>query len=246
MQQLTTPGGPAASLDQPVRSRAAPPSSSARVAAYLSLAATGLFLVLLAALHVLKPELDPAWRMVSEYALGRYGWLMQLAFFSMALSSASACVAVWSQVRARAGRLGLVLLLVAAAALLLGGVFVIDPVTARPEALTLHGQLHGLAAMMGNPAFAVAALLVSVGLARNPAWASARRALLWTAQLPWLSLVWMLATLAITLGQSGGVFGPEVVIGWPNRVLVVAYGVWLATVAWHALRLSQPTAQAVQ
>jgi hypothetical protein len=51
-------------------------------AARLSFAATTLFLVLLAALHLFKPELDPSWHVISEYAIGRYGWLMVLAFLS--------------------------------------------------------------------------------------------------------------------------------------------------------------------
>lgn len=57
----------------------------------MSFAAAAAFVVLLAALHVLKPELDPSWRMGSEYAIGDYGWVMRIAFFSMALS----CVALF-------------------------------------------------------------------------------------------------------------------------------------------------------
>jgi hypothetical protein len=47
-----------------------------RTAARLSFAAAATFLVLLAALHFIKPELDPSWRMVSEYEIGRYGWVI--------------------------------------------------------------------------------------------------------------------------------------------------------------------------
>jgi len=32
-----------------------------------------LFLTILFLLHFLKPELDPAWRMISEYEIGRLG-----------------------------------------------------------------------------------------------------------------------------------------------------------------------------
>ena len=55
-------------------------------AARLALATSALFVVLLAALHVLKSELDPSWRFISEYAIGDYGWMMVLAFLSLALS----------------------------------------------------------------------------------------------------------------------------------------------------------------
>jgi len=39
--------------------------------ARVSIAAGALTLVLLAALHILSPEFNPSWRMVSEYALDR-------------------------------------------------------------------------------------------------------------------------------------------------------------------------------
>ena len=38
-------------------------------------------LVLLAILHILSPEFNPAWRMVSEYANGKYAWVLSLLFF---------------------------------------------------------------------------------------------------------------------------------------------------------------------
>jgi hypothetical protein len=31
-------------------------------------------------LHLIKPEFDPSWRLISEYEVGRFGWLMTLAF----------------------------------------------------------------------------------------------------------------------------------------------------------------------
>jgi hypothetical protein len=44
-------------------------------------------------------------------------------------------------------------------------------------------------------------------------------------------------TVGVMVGQSGGEFGPEVLVGWPNRLEVVAYSVWLMVVAWQALKL---------
>lgn len=51
-------------------------SGSSRIvepAALLAIALTVIALLLLASLHVLSPEFAPSWRMISEYALGRYG-----------------------------------------------------------------------------------------------------------------------------------------------------------------------------
>ena len=70
---------------------AGPVTAISQTASRLSFAAAVTFLVLLAALHLIKPELDPSWRMVSEYEIGRYGWVMMLVFLSLALS----CVALF-------------------------------------------------------------------------------------------------------------------------------------------------------
>jgi hypothetical protein len=42
--------------------------------ARLALAVPVVYLVLLAALHGLEPEINPSRRLISEYALGPFGW----------------------------------------------------------------------------------------------------------------------------------------------------------------------------
>jgi hypothetical protein len=41
----------------------------------MAIAAAAAQVLLLASLHVLSPEFDPAWRVVSEYVNGGYGWV---------------------------------------------------------------------------------------------------------------------------------------------------------------------------
>jgi hypothetical protein len=81
-------------------------------AALLSFARAATFVVLLAPLHLIKPELEPSWHFISEYAIGDYGWIMVLAFLSLVLSYVSLFVAIRSQLQTIAGRIGLALLLV--------------------------------------------------------------------------------------------------------------------------------------
>jgi len=97
-------------------------SSISLPAARVSFAAAAAFLVLFAVLHVIKPELDPSWRMGSEYGIGDYGWVMTIALFSMALSCVALFAAVRSEIETIGGRIGLGLLLVVAAALVVGGI----------------------------------------------------------------------------------------------------------------------------
>jgi Protein of unknown function (DUF998) len=110
------------------------------IAARLSLAAAVMFLCVLAALHILKPELDPSWRFTSEYAIGDYGWAMMLAFFSLAISYVMLVVAIGSRVKTIARRIGLALLLLSAAGMIIAGIFISDPITANSDAATSSGN----------------------------------------------------------------------------------------------------------
>lgn len=203
-------------------------------AARLSLGASAAFLVLLAVLHFIKPEFDPSWRMVSEYAIGRYGWVMVLAFLSMSLSGLALFAAIRTRIRAIGGKIGLALLLISSIAIAAAAVFTADPMTASKEELTTHGNLHGLTAMIGIPGMTIAAILISRCLVRVPSWSPARRSLLWSANLIWISLLLMIVILVVGLSQNGGKFGPDVLIGWPNRLVMAAYCIWLMSVAGQA------------
>ena len=210
-------------------------TSSAGTAARLSVAASSLFLLILAALHVLKSDLDPSWRMISEYQIGEHGWLMQTAFVSLAVGTAALVAAVRRHVTGKAANAGLVLLAVAAAGMALAGFAVSDPITATPEELTTHGNLHGLGAMLGIPTFPFAAALIARGLSRSNTWAGTRRALRAATALTWVGLAQFVVAMAILVPANGG-FGPETPIGWQNRLLIVSYVGWILTVAVQAAR----------
>lgn len=209
---------------QKVTSATASPTISL-MSARLSFATGATVLVLLAALHVLSPEFDPSWRMVSEYALGDYGWVLALLFLVGALSCVALFFAIRSHIRTVGGKIGLGFLLAAAVGMGMSAVF------------DFSHNLHGLAALIGVPSLPIAAMLTSVSLVRNPAWSPVRRLLLLTANLTWISVALLIATLFIGLSQSGGEFGPGVLIGWPNRLWFVAYCAWLMVAARRAIQL---------
>jgi len=203
-------------------------------AARLAIAAGGAVIVLLASLHVLSPEFEPSWRAVSEYATGQYGWVLSLMFVSWAISSWALALAIRSQLRTGAGKIGLAVLVIAGIGEALAAVFDITQ------------PLHGLAALLGVLGLPAAAMLISINLGRAPAWSSARTALLWTANLTWLSVVALIAALVVMISgytQAGNQMTPEViaVVGYVNRLLVVLYCAWLMTVAGDALALRRHT-----
>lgn len=208
----------------------------AHLAAQVALGASALFLALLALLHLLTPELDPSWRMISEYAIGRHGWVIALAFFALTASYASLALALAPQVKTLGGRLGLALLIIGAAGTAIAGVYPTDPITSGPDGVTSSGQLHGLGTLLGIPTFPIAATLIVWGLWRNSAWVKGRRSLLLAAGLTWLGLIVFVLSMAT---QFRGAFGPEVLIGWQNRFLVVAYTAWVLVAAWQTNKQSR-------
>ncbi len=199
------------------------PRTIAAWAALLSLTASITTLVCLTGLHVLSPEFDPSWRVVSEYALGRHGWALSLMFLVWAISSWGLAFAIRSQVRTIGGRIGLVFLVAAGAGEAMASVF--DLREPAP---------HNLAAAIAIPSLPIAAMLISVSLGRTQLWLPTRRAMLWAAKLTWFSLAVMVAAL-FSLHRKAGVL--RVPIGWPNRFLIVIYCTWVIVVAWRASRL---------
>jgi hypothetical protein len=218
------------------RPRAVPPVALA--AAGVALGASATFVVVLVGLHGLKPEIDPSWRFISEYAIGEHGWLMSAAFLALALAHAALAVALWSELRTVGGRIGLALLLVSASGLVMAGVFPTDPITTSPEAMTVRGKLHNVGGTLGM-AMPFAAAVVSWWLRRRPAWAPVRGRVSWAAICAGIAFVMALLSLGVMLSRSNGAFGPEVRVGWPNRIEILAYCAWLATVAHSAISVAR-------
>jgi hypothetical protein len=98
---------------------------------------------------------------LSPYAIGRFGWVLPLAFFSLAIASLSAIAAVCSQVKSIVGYIGLVLLLIVATGTTIGGMFPSDPITTALDELSENGELHILGATIAIPAMPLTVALLS-------------------------------------------------------------------------------------
>ncbi len=216
-----------------------PVSELSAVFAYVSLISIGMFLLLLVLLHFLKSDLSPTWHMVSEYAIGHYGWMMQLAFGFLALSCVGIATAGWQQAVNTGGKMGMVLLAIAAIGLTIAAFNNTDPVNTAKAEMSAHGKLHGLGFMIGVPALTIAALLVSLSLRVNQSWSWARPSLLSLAQLPWLSIMAMVAVMLILLPKNDGKFGPGVFIGLPNRLWVLACCAWMVIIACGIIKIKR-------
>ena len=211
-----------------------------KTAARFSILASLLTLLLLAALHILSPEFNPAWRMVSEYANGNYALVLSLFFAFWAISAWALAYAIRSEPKTKSGRIGLYFLIAAGIGEAMASVFDINHI------------LHSLASLIGIPSLAIAAMLISKSLVKDEAWESVKKNLLLSANLPWISILLMAISfviLMVTFAQSGaemptdstavtslpaGVIG---LVGWVNRFLIIVYNVWVILVAKHLIKI---------
>ncbi|MCB9141312.1 MAG: DUF998 domain-containing protein [Anaerolineales bacterium] len=205
--------------------------------AYTSIVFAIVFLALLALLHFLKPELDPSWRMISEYEIGRFGWLMRLAFFSWGASVVALLVAIWPWLQPIAGTIARWWFVLIAIALFGAGIFKTDPITDITDSVV--NRLHTICGAIVILTFPIAATLANRGLTRDPLWSARQGLLIVVTALTWIGVVSFFASIGIARRRdpSAGAGGPTIRMGWPNRFMVVTYAGWIIVVAAISLRL---------
>lgn len=197
---------------------------------YLTLISAIFALINLLALHFTSTEFKPSWRMISEYALGKYKILITLFFISWGVSSLLLSVVLYNSVSSTSAIVGVILLAVSGIGEIMGGLF------------DVKHKLHGLAFLLGIPALPIAALLVSYDLIQFPVWENHSVFLLSIAHGTWISVVLMAFTMMVLFSgfkKAGIPMGkdieppavlPKGVIalnGYANRLLVVVYIGWI-------------------
>jgi Protein of unknown function (DUF998) len=204
-------------------------------AARTTIAAAALAIIALAALHALKREIHPSSTMISQYALGRFGWVMALCFGAFSAASASLCVALFGRAPSGHGLVGLAFLCAAAVGLAMAALFPMDPVSTPRAEMSFTGRMHGVAFLIGVPSQVLSVLLLSIALGHQGSHASAP--LLGLTAVIWLCLVTMITIMAMVgPGKPPDPNGPERFLGFPNRLFMIAYGLWLMAVAWPLAR----------
>lgn len=192
-------------------------------------------ILLIFALHFLKPDYDPSWRFISEYSIGDFGFVMQAAFIAMAWASLATAASLWHSSLTWIAKIGLILHGAVGLSLVGAALFVADPVTAEPSQMTSHGMMHAIFATIGIPGVPVAALAVVYGMT-SPGTSDRK----WL-QIPAFAVVLSVVTMFIymtSLMAGGGKIGPADYTGWANRIAVVAFDWWWISAAVYAIKLN--------
>ena len=205
---------------------------------YISIVFALILLLILFSLHFLKQEFDPAWRMISEYEIGRYGWLMRIAFFSFGINVLSLMIATWPYLQSINGticRWWFVLLVIA---LFGAGIFKTNPITDRTP--NWINTMHTLCGVIVILSFPIIATLVVRSWLYNSLWSANRILLIFGTVLVWIGVISFFTSITISKikdSLAGEVGSPHVYQGWPNRFMVVTYVIWIIIISVTALRL---------
>lgn len=189
----------------------------ARRLASLALLSLALFVALVIALHLLRPDCDPRSRHLSEYAVGEDGWRMTVAFVAAAIALAALAIALGrSLAPSRPLVVGSRLLLLAAALNGAMAVFRTDlsiAVAGVGMVRTASGRIHDALAAAHALVWLVAPILVTAAIRRDPdARPFARASLLATSAE--LILLFTLAALHPVLPGIGQRLWVAAMVGW--------------------------------
>ena len=208
------------------------------VSAYISIVFAAVFLVILILLHFLKRELNPSWRMISEYEIGRFGWMMRLAFFSWGAGILALLITIWPFLQLPSGTISRWWFVLIVIALFGAGIFKTDPITDNTKSLV--NTIHTICGTIVILTFPIAASLAVNSLRHNPLWAAYQGWLIFSTTLAWIGMVAFFTSIIISrikdplAGEAGN---PPVYMGWPNRFNVLTYIVWIMITAAISLRL---------
>jgi hypothetical protein len=193
----------------------------------ISLAASALFVILVVLAHLLNPEIESRWRMLSELSIGRRGWVMNIAFIMWSISNIALALALWSVIPLWTS----VPLIVVSLGPLGAGFAAPDPITTPRDQMSTHARWHGFFGtlfIMGLPTVAILLAIATFGRSRLGSSA------LGLAIVVWASLIGFLY-LAIRWWREKREPGPNMPIGIPNRIFAAAFVVWtigIALAAW--------------
>jgi len=181
-----------------------------------SAAAAGslVYVALVAVLHLVRTDYDPAGRYLSEYSVGRFGFLGNAAVYVLAATLLLVSAGLRFTVRASLGlTLSCVLLAVASAAFVTIAAFPADvqPMGGARPTPTRSGAIHHQAALVALLSLIPGLLILPIALRRDPRWRTFFRtasllALLFVAtvvafiRLPW-SQGWAERAGAVTLSS---------------------------------------------
>jgi hypothetical protein len=182
------------------------------------------FTLLLIALHILRPELDPIRYPASRYAVGPYWYLMTLAFFSISTASWALLIGLYRDLSQPARSwTGLGFVGAWAAGVLVAMIFPMD-VEGAPK--TLAGTIHDISGPVAFLGMSLGTTLISRRWKHDERWRPFWRAGWILSLVVWAGYI---ATFASFVLQAG-------VLGLVQRITLLAMVAWMLLAAARLMR----------
>ncbi|CAN5214148.1 hypothetical protein BH10PSE4_BH10PSE4_07300 [soil metagenome] len=193
--------------------------------AEIALGCFGYFILALILLHGLRPDYTPVDHMISDYAVGRLGWVMTTAFVAVALG----CLTLgWGMAIAGPGslpgRAAILLLWVATLGLLVTAIFPTDLATA---VTTTTGNIHTLSFLVNVISLILCALLFAISFHQSEDWRGYR----WIGSALAIALLAAFVAQFLTLRRGAP-------YGLTNRLFVAVLMVWFLAAARQLRRVA--------
>jgi hypothetical protein len=190
---------------------------------WISVISVFLFIILLFLLHFLEPEFNPVKNLISEYELGKYGWVMSLAFMSMGFAIFTMLYSSSISPINKKYQFGKWWLIIIGIAYFGAGIFY--PYVPTNTASMLHG-IFGIIIIATSP---IAYSIYSSGLLQSNEYKDENKRIIFSVLLAWFGLITFMGSTMIL----GVVMQPVdrttayLPIGWQNRFMIVTYGIWI-------------------
>lgn len=184
------------------------------------------FICILALHHIINVDINPSWQPISMYALGNLGWLMNIAFILLGLSFSALGIYLFQNLKTKGGKIGGILLLIAAIGNFLAGIFNTDPIHTLPENMSTSGSIHTAAAGLLGFFILATVFICFQFMKRDELKPFKARVLIMTAMVLIVEVI-MIAAMSIFLAETNGMLTPETPIGGIGRVVILVCTIWV-------------------
>ena len=195
-----------------------------RVLALLAIIGVADYLMIIASLHFLRPDVNPVTEPISNYGVGPYGFLLIAAELGSAVAALALTLGLYlGMVRPARSYVGLLFLGLYGVSKLLQGHFPLD-VGAQA---TLSGTIHSILGNLAFFGFLIAVILLSLSMGKDERWRSFRRPALV------VSFAVVLTDVLTIVGSNIGLYGVT------QRLATVTAMLWMLLVGLRLRSMAQ-------
>ncbi|WP_270089880.1 DUF998 domain-containing protein [Sphingobacterium sp. SYP-B4668] len=183
------------------------------------------FILILLLLHFLNSSVNPNWQPISEYALGNFGWLMNLAFILFGVSFVFLGIAIFQKLPNISAKIGAVLLILSSIGNFIAGFFNTDPITTKPDNISTSGEVHSIAAsFLGF--MILATIFITIQFYKQNSLKPYKKPMLIMTVMLWVSELTLVGFMGYYLSETNGMISEETPIGWYGRIVVILCAIW--------------------